>query len=159
MVEDGSFRRDLYFRLRVGCVEMPPLRDRGDDLSRIADRILDRCRPPARLTREARARLLAHRWPGNVRELENVLSVAAALAGGGVIEAAHLELPATAAGEPAGFYHQQIDALRRRLVAEALEECDGNHARVAGRLGVSRQAVSYLIRQLGLERKKAARKD
>jgi DNA-binding NtrC family response regulator len=159
MMAAGSFRRDLFFRLRVGCVEMPPLRDRGDDLLRIADHLLDRLdrrdrrQSPARLARESRARLLAHRWPGNVRELENVLSVAAALAGGGVIEPAHLELPAAAA-EPAGSYHQQVDALRRRLVAEALEDCAGNYTRVAGRLGVSRQAVSYLIRQLGLERKK-----
>jgi DNA-binding NtrC family response regulator len=89
-----------------------------------------------------------------VRELENVLSVGAALAGGGVIEPAHLELPAAMGSEPAGSYHQQVDALRRRLVAEALEDCAGNYTRVAGRLGVSRQAVSYLIRQLGLERKK-----
>jgi len=160
MVAAGSFRRDLFFRLRVGCVEMPALRERGDDLLRIADHLLDRLaqrdrgRPPARLSREARASLLAHRWPGNVRELENVLSVGAALAGGGVIEPAHLELPGAAGSEPAGSYHQQVDALRRRLVAEALEDCAGNYTRVAGRLGVSRQAVSYLIRQLGLERKK-----
>ena len=160
MVAAGSFRRDLFFRLRVGCVEMPALRERGDDLLRIADHLLDRLaqrdrgRPPARLSREARASLLAHRWPGNVRELENVLSVGAALAGGGVIEPAHLELPAAAGSEPAGSYHQQVDALRRRLVAEALEDCAGNYTRVAGRLGVSRQAVSYLIRQLGLARKK-----
>ena len=160
MVTAGSFRRDLYFRLRVGCVEMPALRERGDDLLRIADHLLDRLdrrdrgRPPARLSREARASLLAHRWPGNVRELENVLSVGAALAGGGVIEPAHLELPAAIGSAPAGSYHQQVDALRRRLVSEALEDCAGNYTRVAGRLGVSRQAVSYLIRQLGLERKR-----
>ncbi len=168
MVTAGSFRRDLFFRLRVGCVEMPPLRDRGDDLLRIADRFLNRLdrlnridprRAPARLTREARARLLAHRWPGNVRELENVLSVAAALAGGGVIEPSHLELPAAATEDPAGSYHQQVDALRRRLVAEALEDCGDNHTRVAVRLGISRQAVSYLIRQLGLARQKATRKE
>ena len=156
MVEDGAFRRDLYFRLRVGCVEMPPLRDRGDDLLRIAGRILDRLRPPARLSREAPARLLAHRWPGNIRELENVLSVAAALAAGGPIAPEHLEIPA-AADAPAGSYHQQIDALRRRLVAEALAQCDGNHARVAVRRGVSRQSISYLIRQLGLQAKRKPR--
>jgi two-component system NtrC family response regulator len=153
MMETGSFRRDLYFRLRVGCVEMPPLRDRGDDLLRIAGRILDRLQPRASLAREARARLLAHRWPGNIRELENVLSVATALAGGGVITAEHLEIP-HAGDAAAGSYHQQIDALRRRLVAEALAQCDGNHSRVAGRLGVSRQSVSYLIRQLGLAAKR-----
>jgi DNA-binding NtrC family response regulator len=157
MVEEGGFRRDLYFRLRVGCVEMPPLRDRGDDLLRIAARILDRLQPPARLSREAPARLLAHQWPGNVRELDNVLSVAAALAAGGAITPEHLELPTTVVS-PTGSYHQQIDALRRRLVSEAMAQCDGNHARVAVRLGVSRQSVSYLIRQLGLEAKRKPRK-
>ena len=78
--------------------------------------------------------------------------------GGGVIEPAHLELPAAGVDESAGSYHQQVDALRRRLVAEALEDCEGNHTRVAVRLGISRQAVSYLIRQLGLARKKATQK-
>jgi transcriptional regulator with GAF, ATPase, and Fis domain len=157
MMSDGGFRSDLYFRLRVGCVEMPPLRDRGDDLLRIAERILDRLRPHAGLAREARPRLLAYRWPGNIRELENVLSVAAALAGGGVIAPEHLELPGADA-EPTGSYHQQIDALRRRLVAAAMAECDGNHSRVASRLGVSRQSVSYLIRRLGLAAKRKPRK-
>jgi len=157
MVDEGSFRRDLYYRLRVGCVELPPLRDRGDDVLRIADHILARLRgrPPARLSREARARLIAYRWPGNVRELENVLAVAAALAADGPIEPEHLELP-TGAGAPEAPYHQQVDALRRRLVAQALEEC-GNRAEAARRLGISRQALSYLIRQLGLDGNAARR--
>ena len=89
MVTAGSFRRDLYFRLRVGCVEMPPLRDRGDDCCESPITCSIACDAAGRRRgsrREARARLLAHRWPGNVRELENVLSVGAALAGGGVIE-------------------------------------------------------------------------
>ena len=103
----------------------------------------------------ARGRLLAHAWPGNVRELENVLAVAAALAAadGGAIEAEHLELPAAApAGDerrPAG-YHQQVEALRRRLVAEALAAEDGNQSAAARRLGLSRQALSYLVRSLGV---------
>jgi DNA-binding NtrC family response regulator len=154
MVEEGAFRRDLYYRLRVGCIELPPLRDRGDDVSRIADHILARQRAnsPARLSREARARLLAHRWPGNVRELENVLAVAVALAGDGSIAPEHLELPAVSSA-PEAPYHQQVDALRRRLVIEALEDCGGHRAEAARRLGISRQALSYLIRQLGLDSK------
>ena len=145
MIEAETFRRDLYFRLRVGCVEMPPLRERGEDVLRIAERRL----PAAQLTREARARLLAHRWPGNVRELENVLAVAAALAAGGPIGIDHLELP-DAGNAPTGTYHQQLAAFRRGLVAQALAECEGNQTEAAGRLGLSRQTVSYLIRQLGL---------
>jgi len=150
MVQEGTFRRDLFYRLRVGSVELPPLRDRGDDVLHIADHFLARLRgpAPARLSREARARLLAYRWPGNVRELENVLAVAAALAGDGPIRLEHLELPAAGAA-PEAPYHQQVDAFRRSLIARALAEC-GNRAEAARRLGISRQALSYLIRQLGL---------
>jgi two-component system NtrC family response regulator len=155
MVEQGSFRRDLYFRLRVGCVELPPLRDRGDDILRIADRFLAALRPPARLTREARARLLSHPWPGNVRELENVLAVAAALAGGEAIGIDQLELPPSTPAAPAdGSYHQQVESFRRGLIAQAIAASDGNHAAAASRLGISRQTVSYLVRQLGLAAKR-----
>jgi two-component system, NtrC family, response regulator len=154
MIEEGTFRRDLYFRLRVGCVAMPPLRERGDDLLRIAERILDRLQTPARLTREARSRLLAHPWPGNIRELENVLSVAAALAEGGAIDPRHLELPAAEIAAPAGSYHQRVRAFRRQIISEALEECGGNRAAAAARLGVSPQTISYFIRELGLARKR-----
>jgi DNA-binding NtrC family response regulator len=154
MIEEGTFRRDLYFRLRVGCVVMPPLRERGDDLLRIAERILDRLQTPARLTREARARLLSHSWPGNIRELDNVLSVAAALAEGGAIGPQHLELPAAKIEAPAGSYHQRVRAFRRQIVGEALDECAGNRAAAAARLGVSPQSISYFIRELGLARKR-----
>jgi transcriptional regulator with GAF, ATPase, and Fis domain len=151
MVEQGSFRRDLYFRLRVGCVELPALRERGDDVLRIADRFLSTLRPPARLTREARARLLSHPWPGNVRELQNVLAVAAALAGGEAIAIDHLELPPPGGAAPAdGSYHQQVESFRRGLIEAAITASDGNHAAAAVRLGLSRQTVSYLVRQLGL---------
>jgi DNA-binding NtrC family response regulator len=154
MIEEGSFRRDLYFRLCVGCVVMPPLRERGDDLLRIAERILGRLAPPARLDPKARPRLLAHRWPGNIRELENVLSVAAALAGGGAIGPHHLELPDAKIAAPAGSYHQRVRAFRRQIISEALDEHAGNRAAAAAFLGVSRQSISYFIRELGLVRKR-----
>jgi len=153
MIREETFRHDLFFRLRVGCVEMPPLRERGEDVLRIADRFLRTLAPAARLTREARARLLAHDWPGNVRELENVLAVAAAFAAGSPIGIDHLELPASESAA-AGNYHQQVEAFRRRLVERALAECGGNQAGAAEKLGISRQTVSYLVRQLGLGSKK-----
>ncbi len=154
MVEEGSFRRDLYFRLRVGCVELPPLRERGDDVLRLAEHFLSRLsgsRPGKvlKLSSAACACLRAHRWPGNVRELQNVLALAAALAGDGAIEPEHLELPAVI-GSPRGSYHQQIAAERRRLVAEAWSKFPGNLNAGAHWLGISRQAYSYHLRQLGL---------
>ncbi|HEV2847122.1 MAG TPA: sigma 54-interacting transcriptional regulator, partial [Thermoanaerobaculia bacterium] len=155
MAEAGSFRRDLFYRLRVGCVELPPLRERGEDVSLIADHILARLRGPrtAWLSREARAVLIVHTWPGNVRELQNVLSVAATLAGFGRIDPEHLEMPRTdhpglmASGSS---YHQQVDEFRRALVAKALDDHGGQHTGAARQLGLSRQTFSYLVRRFGL---------
>jgi DNA-binding NtrC family response regulator len=154
MVEEGTFRRDLYFRLRVGCVELPPLRDRGDDVLRLAEHFMVKLRgsrsgKEVRLSKAARACLQGHRWLGNVRELQNVLALAAALAGDGPIEPEHLELPA-AGDSPRGSYHQQIEAERRRLVVEAWAKFPGNLNAGAHWLGISRQAYSYLLRQFGL---------
>jgi len=174
-VAGGTFREDLFYRLKVGAVDLPPLRERGDDVLQLADLFLSRhpLAPPPRLAAATRARLLDHAWPGNVRELENVLRLAAALAAGGIIQPEHLELPqpdesalsqdaaaANRSGESdatapiaaagGGSYHQQVESLRRQLVADAIAAAAGNHAEAARRLGISRQALSYLVRQLGL---------
>lgn len=153
MVEEGRFRQDLYFRLRVAVVELPPLRDRGDDVLLLAEYFLRRLAPEfgrRKLSREARRRIRAHPWPGNVRELEGQMEVAAALAVDGTIRPEHLRLPEEAA-EPTGDYHRQIEDLRRRLVSEALKATDGNQAEAARRLGLTRQALSYLVRKLEID--------
>jgi transcriptional regulator with GAF, ATPase, and Fis domain len=152
MAAEGAFRQDLYYRLCAAAVALPPLRERGGDAVEIAEHLLARRSPPGggappRLASAARERIANHRWPGNVRELENVLGVAAALAGGGVVGPQHLELPAAAEG-PSGDYHRQVESLRRRLVEEALAAAGGNRAEAARRLGLSRQALSYLVRKL-----------
>jgi two-component system, NtrC family, response regulator len=160
LVAEGTFREDLFFRLQVGRVDLPPLRDRGRDVLGLAEHFLRRAAAreagggvgkngAGRLSAAARERLLAYRWPGNVRELQNVLAVAATLAGDGAIEPEHLGL---SEAPPAGSdYHREVDALRRRLVAGALAACRQNRAEAARRLGLSRQALSYLVRQLGLQ--------
>ncbi|MCL4839327.1 MAG: sigma-54 dependent transcriptional regulator, partial [Thermoanaerobaculia bacterium] len=153
MVRAGSFREDLYFRLKVARVELPPLRERGDDVLLLAETLLARAAgpgPPVRLSREARARLLAHRWPGNVRELENVLRFAAALAESGTIQPADLDLGEPGAPEAPhgpGEYHRRLEALRRRLVEEAMRAAGGRQAAAARWLGVSRQTLSYLLQR------------
>lgn len=152
MVAEGDFREDLYFRLKVASVSLPPLRERGRDVVQLARRFLaegrDDGRPP-RLSPAVEKRLLAHPWPGNVRELRNVLAVARALAGDEPLRPAHLDLPAEGPAPP-GSYHAAVEQFRRRLVREALELSGGNRAAAARRLGLSRQALSYLVRQLGL---------
>ncbi|MFP5287453.1 MAG: sigma-54 interaction domain-containing protein, partial [Thermoanaerobaculia bacterium] len=144
MVSEKTFRQDLYYRLKVGSVSLPALRDRGEDVLLLAERFASR-----ELSAAARALLLGHLWPGNIRELQNVLSLACALAGEGAIEPEHIELPETQTA-PAGSYHQQVEALRRRLITAALARHGNNHAEAARELGLSRQSISYLIRQLRL---------
>jgi len=161
MVAGGEFREDLYYRLCVGVVDLPPLRDRGRDAVLLAEHILasldagaaEGTGGPRRLTAAARSRLLAHRWPGNVRELENVIRLAATLAGAGPIDVVHLELPEAPGGERGrgarvGDYHGRVEAFRRRLIEEALAASGGNKSEAARRLGLSRQALSYLTKEL-----------
>jgi len=105
LVERGLFREDLYYRLNVFAIHLPPLRERGDDILLLSEAFLEEIsrvigRPPAGLSREARPRLLAYSWPGNVRELRNVLERAAILSDGGLITAAHLAIPDTSEARP-----------------------------------------------------------
>ena len=90
---------------------------------------------------------MGYNWPGNVRQLKNVLSVAAAISEDSVILPCHLDLP-TSRGTGENDYHRQVEAFRRRLVEEALSQSGGNRAQAARRLGLSRQAISYLVRTL-----------
>jgi DNA-binding NtrC family response regulator len=158
-VAAGRFRLDLFYRLRAASVILPPLRHRLGDLFLLASHFLARLPPPKknlRLSKDALAALAAYPWPGNIRELKNIVEVAAALAEGADITPAELELPAAESADipPADFagldYHQQIEAFRRRLVVEALAAAGGQRSEAARRLGLSRQALSYLIRQLGI---------
>ncbi len=145
-VGEGRFRQDLFFRLKVGWIHLPPLRERGRDVLLLADSFLP---PTHRLSAKSRAQLLGYGWPGNVRELKNVLSVAVALADSSTIEPEHLDLQ-IATPIPQADYHQQLEAFRRRLVGDTLKACSGNRAAAARRLGLTRQALSYLVRQLKL---------
>jgi DNA-binding NtrC family response regulator len=157
-VAAGTFREDLFYRLKVGSVELPPLRERGGDVLLLAAHFLARQRGPGfvpSLSRQAGERLLAHPFPGNVRELENVLAVAAALAGGGTILPEHLGLPESLRAVPPesmgpGSYHRKIEDYRRQVLIDELAACRGNQAEAARRLGLSRQGFSYLARQLRL---------
>jgi len=160
-VEAGRFREDLYYRLHVAVIALPPLRDRGRDALVLARHFLDRYakefgRGPLRFAPEAQALLRAHHWPGNVRELQNAVCQAAALAEPAGVVSAEL-LPASLrraarAAAPAGDYRSRVAAHRRGLIREALERSGGNRSRAARELGLSRQALLYLIKGLGVPR-------
>ena len=154
MVEAGQFREDLYYRLRVANVEAPALRDRDDDVMLLAHHFLGMFsgdRESLRFSGHARRRILEYPWPGNIRELRNVIESAAALTESPEITVEMLGLP----NEPrrpsqAGVasYHRKLEQYRRGLIRKALAEAGGNQARAARALGLSRQALSYLVRKL-----------
>ena len=155
LAREGKFRQDLYYRLKVCTVTLPPLRARGADVELLAELFLESerrelGRPLLRLTSEARRRLAAHAWPGNVRELQHVVRAAAALAGDGPIGPDLLDLEAGSGELPVGDYHRDVYEFRRSLVARALAASKGNRAAAARQLGLSRQALSYLVRELDL---------
>jgi len=158
MVAGGTFRQDLYYRLRVARLVLPPLRERGLDILELATHFLLELDDgsggrPLHLTEGAKKVLLAHTWPGNVRELRSVLESAMALREGDLpIGEGDLDLPPRGGSESASTYHEMVETYRRRLIVEALEASGGNQAAAARSLGLTRQALSYLVRQLGVGR-------
>ena len=150
LVKRGAFRPDLFYRLGVATVVLPPLRERGDDVLLLARHFLAEHGTALRFAPDAETRLLSCAWPGNVRELRSVVQVAATVhEGDGTLYARDLELPA--AVRRGSSYHTSLDAERRRLLADALAAAGGRRAEAARRLGITPQAVSYLVRRLGLD--------
>ncbi len=158
-VEEGRFREDLFYRLYVAVIALPPLRERGRDVGLLARYFLSRCareygRGDLRLAPETFSALASHSWPGNVRELQNVVAQAAALAerDGAILPALlprSIRREKRLAGSSEG-YRSRVDAHRRDLITEALERSGGNRSRAARDLGLSRQALLYLIRELNI---------
>ena len=154
MITDRRFREDLYYRLRVVEIVIPPLRDRPSDIPLLAAYMLERAGsslslPAVILSVEARARLMEHRWPGNVRELENCLMRAAVVAAGGVIRAEHLSIGAP--GEAPKSAVPSLLDLERSHVARVLEMTNGHKGRAAALLGVTRPRLNRLIEKYGLQ--------
>jgi transcriptional regulator with GAF, ATPase, and Fis domain len=143
----GEFREDLYYRLHVFELRLPPLRERRDDVLPLADAFLRELgqavgRPAAGISKDARERLLAHDWPGNVRELRNAIERAVILCEGGLVSSEHLPISigrpeeAPAASLPAGGL--DLEALERDLVTQALAQARHNKTRAAKLLGLTR---------------------
>jgi Nif-specific regulatory protein len=152
-VEDGAFRQDLFYRLEVFDIQLPPLRERRADILELAAAFLDDIgrslgRPTAELTREAAALLTAHDWPGNVRELRNALERAAILCGGsGHISHEHLLLHPRLA---APSVTKDLQTVERRRIEQAMRDSDGNKSRAASRLGLTRTQLYVRLRKYDL---------
>ena len=154
-VRDGSFREDFYYRLNVFAIEVPPLRDRRDDILPLVDRFLQaRGLPPSKVGAKARDKLVSYGWPGNVRELENALERALILAGPDEVEAGLLALASPFDKAETGRAGSllvdgfNLDAFERDLLRAALDRTGGNKSAAARLLGITRRRLYSRIESL-----------
>jgi DNA-binding NtrC family response regulator len=150
-VREGLFREDLYYRMAVIPIQLPPLRERREDIPLLAEHFLRRAADASGkeirgFTPEAMAALLRHPWPGNVRELENVVERALTLTGGGRISPEALLLDASAPPAPAAILAQAasrptLEELTAEYVSLVLREAGGDKAKAAEILGVSKRTL------------------
>jgi DNA-binding NtrC family response regulator len=167
-VAERRFREDLFYRLRVVEIHLPPLRERRSDIPALAHRFLDRAsakmgRALKGFSQGAMERLMVHPWPGNVRELENEIERVAALAGEAELVSVDMlseeirgggsaGASAAAGAEPSAGgldLNLEVDALKRRMIEEAIRET-GSKSRAAERLGIPRQSLQKMMKRLGL---------
>jgi transcriptional regulator with PAS, ATPase and Fis domain len=152
-VSRGAFREDLYYRVNVFEIRIPPLRERGEDILLFARSFLQEFAsihglPAIELTPEAAGALVNHRWPGNVRELRNVIERASIVCDGGVLRESDLALPLPIATSP---NVTNLGHLEERAIADAMRETGGNRSRAARQLGISRTQLYGRLRKYGFE--------
>ncbi len=160
MVRSGAFREDLYYRLNVVVIDLPPLRDRREDIPLLVEQFLKRYAAESHsgattISREAMDLLLKYAYPGNVRELENLIFRAVVLARGPQVTSADLPLHVSelAAETPleAQTFVERVSDFERRLIVEALSRADGVQTRAARLLGMSERHLRYKLKKYGLE--------
>jgi DNA-binding NtrC family response regulator len=159
-LEDGTFREDLYYRLNVVAIDIPPLRDHKEDIPALANFFLEKFaresgKPIKGITPAAMNLLMNFHWPGNVRELENIIERGVTLSSGSTLDAADIHLdsspsrlaPGTAAVLPEGF---TLDQWEEEAIREALRRANGNKSQAARALGLSRNALRYRLSKMGV---------
>ncbi len=168
LVEKGEFRQDLFYRINVIELRVPPLRERPSDIPLLARQILDQLAreyelEPVELADDAMAALQAYHFPGNVRELENILERAFTLSEGNLIRAEELQMKATSltptngdstvpeAPEGEIDLENYLETIERRTIEKALEATRWNKTAAARRLGISFRALRYRLKKLGME--------
>jgi len=157
-VGEGTFREDLFYRLHVVPIHLPPLRERIADIVPLAEHFLERVGGGKRLSAEAAARLIRHRWAGNVRELKNAIERAAVLVRGDIIDADDLGFIDEAEGRrakvdewPDEDLPSATARLEEMLIRRALTRSSGNRAEAARMLGIHRQLLYAKMKRYGLD--------
>jgi len=153
-LQAGRFREDLYYRLSVVNLKLPPLRERGEDIVLIANAILRRScqeyRRKLRFSSGALEAIAAYGWPGNIRELENAVQRAVIMAAGRFIEPAHLGIPVLAGAGEAPSLREARRKAEREALLDALLKTRGNISKAAGHLGVSRPTFHGMLEKYGV---------
>ena len=154
-VAEGRFRDDLWFRLKVDRLVVPPLRERGDDLLLLARHFLSaQARiagvPPPQLSPEAEEALAGHAWPGNVRELEHEMLRLVVRAPGRTVVRAELSAEIAAAPPPCGTLRAAMQRAESEMLVATLQRHHGRQASAAAELGITRQALWAKLRRLGV---------
>jgi len=159
-VKDGTFREDLYYRLNVYSIYLPPLRERKTDIPLLVDHFIDKHaaahgKDVRRIATSAIDMLMSYHWPGNVRELENCVERAVVVCDGGAIHAHHLP-PTLQTAEVSGTLPRQslkeaLDAYEKDLVQDALKSARGNRAKAARLLHTTERILGYAVRKHGID--------
>jgi DNA-binding NtrC family response regulator len=161
-LEQGTFREDLYYRLNVVPLNIPPLRERKQDIPSLAAHFVKKLAPETgsraqSISAAAVEKLMAYHWPGNVRELENVIERSLVMCAGEQLEAADIRLENAPRprqkGEEQHFLPEGVtlDQYEQEIIREALRRADGNKSQAARLLGLTRNALRYRLTQMGLE--------
>jgi transcriptional regulator with PAS, ATPase and Fis domain len=163
-LEQGTFREDLYYRLNVVPLNIPPLREHKQDIPFLAQHFIKKLAPDSgsrveSISDAAMEKLMGYHWPGNVRELENVIERALVMCNSTQLDAADIKLesaPSRAAARGADEAHflpegMTLDQYEQDVIREALRRADGNKSQAARLLGLTRNALRYRLTQMGLE--------
>ena len=169
LMEEGKFREDLFYRLNVITVDLPPLRSRSEDILLLVNHFLakfsaENSKPARQISPEALRPLMDYSWPGNVRELENVMERAVVLSNGQTIGIDLLPDAVVGRGSPARMFDHQSDSslfeivedCERRLIIDMLEKCNWNQTEAAERFHVPLSTLNQKIKRLNIEIRKKA---
>ncbi len=160
MVKQGTFREDLYYRLNVFTITLPPLRERREDIPLLAKHFLEQTDHHVKLSPQSMQRLTSYAWPGNIRELQNTLERAAVLTDTGTIEPNHLGLQINANLEPqvrqstesaSATIDERLEEIEKGLIIEALNRSGGVQVKAAEILGINQRSLWHRIKKLSID--------